>query len=156
MMPGIYKVKFSRPNYKDIDSELTIEPANDAAIVAPDSDKWILQELPKPPQPKPRPDNEISPEIRTLLSDARFYFDNLDYELTVKYIYDAFMKGYRLDGNDMNIFESAYRKRRDYLRGRIEQLEKQEFRKTQNLRDVEEHRDKLRQLSEWYRAVKQI
>ena len=69
---------------------------------------------------------------------------------------EIIVKGYRLSEDDMEVFESSYRKRRDYLKGRIDYLEKQEFRKAQNLRDIEEHREKLRQLGEWYRAVKQL
>ena len=162
LMPGSHKIRFSRANHHDLDSELTVIPGTDTAIAAPDSQKWIPKpiERPKPkpkPQPQPQPEPQtVSPEIRKLLSDARFYFDDGDFELTVKNFHAAYVKGYRLDANDMNVFESAYRKRRDYLKGRIDYLERQEFRKTQNLRDIEEHREKLRQLGEWYRAVKQI
>lgn len=157
LLPGDYKIKFRRPNYQDQDSDLTVEPGKDTAIGLPDSQKWLS--VKKPPELQPKlldQTNAISPEIRNLLSEARFYFDDGDFELTVKKFHDAFVKGYRLNANDMNVFETAYKKRRDYLKGRIEDLEKQEYRKKQNLRDVEEHREKLRQLGNWYRTVKQL
>lgn len=146
LLPGDYKIKFQRPNYQDQDSVLTIEPGKDTAIDLPE---W-------PPVRPPDQTSEVSPEVRKLLEDARFYFDNGDFELTVKNFHDAFIKGYRLNANDLNLFEAAYKKRRDYLKSRIENLEKEEYRKKQNLRDVEEHREKLRQLGNWYRTVKQL
>lgn len=158
LFPGVHQIVFRRPDYQDLKSELEVKPGVSAAVGAPDSRKWIpVPKPPRPPQPRPQPQaNPVSPEIQRLLSDARFYFDDGDFELTVKNFHTAFVKGYRLNANDLNVFESAYRKRRDYLKSRIDYLERQEFRKTQNLRDIEEHRSKLRQLGEWYRAVKRM
>ena len=149
LLPGKHGCEYARRGYFPVTNSFEVVPAAPMTLIAPRRHEW--RALPVENHPNP-----ISPEIRKLLSEARFYFDDGDYELTVKKFHEAFVKGYRLNANDLNVFETAYKTRRDYLKSRIESLEKEEYRKKQNLRNIEEHREKLRQLGEWYRAVKQI
>lgn len=159
LSPGRHRVEYERTGYVAQGVDFVVKLATPLTLPMPGA--WKRKEVPKPVQPKPTPKEEAkpvsadTPEIRSLVSDARFYFDDSIYDMVVKCFYEAHKKGYRLDQNDMNLFEHAYKSHHAYLLSEIRKLQNEAYREQQNLRNIEEYKAKLRQLGEWYRAVKQ-